>query len=396
MIESFDLSIVKMSDINETLKLIKADIRFIDDNRVNSREEYINFKNGIYDIKNRKLIEHNYKFISTIQIDSDFDPSKTECPIFDKYLDTLTSGDKEKQTLLLEFMAVCISNIEGKHMKQALFLYGPGDTGKSQLLILTQKLLGEGNYSVSNLKTLEDRFGKTSLFHKRLCGTGDMSFISIEELEVFKSATGGDQINMEFKNKNSYPYYYKGLLWFCTNGLPRFGGDHGDWVYNRMLLVNVNNVIPPEERDSHFIDKVYQEKEAIIQKLIPYLERVISNNFKFDVPASVKANIEKYKIENSPVRAFITECCEPCPANEACVTNSTESFVYDVFSIWYKNNVKSYGCISHQKFKTELSNYFGEDISNLEYRTSTARYYPLRLTIDSYNKYLQNSNNNFF
>ena len=34
------------------------------------------------------------------------------------------------------------------------------------------------------------------------------------------------------------------FLWFCTNEMPNFGGDKGKWVYDRMIIVKCNNVIP--------------------------------------------------------------------------------------------------------------------------------------------------------
>ncbi|SDB26010.1 phage/plasmid primase, P4 family, C-terminal domain-containing protein [Ruminococcaceae bacterium FB2012] len=386
-IESFDSSILRMADVNETLQIIKADDRFISEDKLNSYEKSINFRNGIYKIHDHVLIPHTPKLLSTIQIDCNFDPTKTECPTFDEYLDTLTGGDDDVKTLILEYMAVCISNISGKHMKQALIMYGPGDTGKSQLLLLTQRLLGHENFSVCNLKQLEARFGKSNLYHKRLCGSGEMSFVTVEELEVFKSATGGDQLNMEFKGQNTFPYFFRGLLWFCANALPRFGGDRGAWVYDRMLPVECSNVIPENKRDPHFIDKLYAERDAIVQKLIPYLDKVIANGYKFDQPESVRRARLIYRVDNSPVLSFLVACTEKCAPLEAVVMKLTTGKTYEVFSAWYKDNIKNSGIPSHQKFKAELEDYFNRPISDVEYRTAAGRYYPFKLNEEAYAKY---------
>lgn len=386
-IESFDSSILRMSDVNETLQIIKADDRFISEDKLNCYEKSINFRNGIYMIYDHVLIPHTPKLLSTIQIGCNFDPAKTECPTFDEYLDTLTGGDDGVKTLILEYMAVCISSISGKHMKQALIMYGPGDTGKSQLLLLTQRLLGQENFSVCNLKQLESRFGKTNLYHKRLCGSGEMSFLSVEELEVFKAATGGDQLNMEFKGKNTFPYFFRGLLWFCTNALPRFGGDRGAWVYDRMLPVECSNVIPASKRDPHFIDKLYAERDAVVQKLIPYLDKVIANGYKFDQPESVRRARLIYRVENSPVLSFLVDCTDKCTGQEAAASKLTTGKAYEVFSAWYKDNIKGSGSISHQKFKLELEPYFNRPISEAVYRTASGRYYPFKLNEEASAKY---------
>ena len=61
---------------------------------------------------------------------------------------------KAVEQLLLEFMGVCISNIKGWRMKKALFLVGAGDTGKSQLKSLVERLLGKGNFIGIDLKEI--------------------------------------------------------------------------------------------------------------------------------------------------------------------------------------------------------------------------------------------------
>ena len=36
-------------------------------------------------------------------------------------------------------------------------------------------------------------------------------------------------------------------LWLCMNSLPKFGGDNGPWVYERIMVVTCDNVIPKEK-----------------------------------------------------------------------------------------------------------------------------------------------------
>ena len=71
-------------------------------------------------------------------------------------------------------------------MKKALFLVGQGDTGKSQLKSLVERLLGRGN-----LKEIESRFGTGAVYGTRLAGSSDMSLLSVDELKTFKKMTGG-------------------------------------------------------------------------------------------------------------------------------------------------------------------------------------------------------------
>ena len=104
--------------------------------------------------------------------------------------------------LLMEFIGVCISNVKGWRMKKALFLVGQGDTGKSQLKSLVERLLGRGNFVGIDLKEIESRFGT------RLAGSSDMSFLSVDELKTFKKMTGGDSLFAEFKGQQAFEFIF--------------------------------------------------------------------------------------------------------------------------------------------------------------------------------------------
>lgn len=137
----------------------------------------------------------------------------------------------------MEFIGVCVSNIKGWRMKKSLFLVGAGDTGKSQLKSLVERMLGSENFVGIDLKEIEARFGTGAIYGTRLAGSSDMSFMSVDELKTFKKITGGDSLFAEFKGQQGFQYTYGGLLWFCMNRLPKFGGDDGQWVYNRIMVV---------------------------------------------------------------------------------------------------------------------------------------------------------------
>ena len=112
---------------------------------------------------------------------------------------TLVNADPAVAQLLMEFIGVCVSNIKGWRMKKSLFLVGAGDTGKSQLKSLVERMLGSENFIGIDLKEIEARFGTGAIYGTRLAGSSDMSFMSVDELKTFKKITGGDSLFAEFK-----------------------------------------------------------------------------------------------------------------------------------------------------------------------------------------------------
>jgi len=225
IIKSFiPLNLQKIKDIIEVFKLLETDLKFVTLEKLNSNQNIINFQNGILELSTGKLKPHSPQYLCTIRIPCNY---KSKGPIpkkqyFNKFMNDLTNNDLEIKRLILQFMGVILSNVAGYKMKQALFMVGAGDTGKSKIKEFLTSLLGNENCSSLDLKDLEKQFTKIQLLGKRLVGSNDMSYMTISELETFKKITGGDHIYGEYKGENGIDFIFHGVLWFCGNQLPKF------------------------------------------------------------------------------------------------------------------------------------------------------------------------------
>lgn len=388
-IADYDEELVKMNTVKEAVQLILSDLNYLSQDDLNADEDIINFQNGLLKVSGDRveLLPHNSKVLSTIQIPCDWTDKEVLTPIFDKYLDTLTNNDATIKQLLLEFMGVVISNVKGWRTKKSLFLVGDGNTGKSQLKSLTERLLGKGNYIGIDLSEIEARFGTGSIYGKRLAGSSDMSFLSVDELRMFKKLTGSDSVYAEFKGQQPFEFVFNGLLWFCMNRLPRFSGDQGEWVYNRIMIVNCPNVIPVEKQDKQLLDKMYAEREGIVQKCVKALQTVITNGYKFSEPESVIAARSQYQATNSTVLSFAEECL--CPWSDGKVNDysCTTGTIYKVYVAWCKNNNNGYAR-SSKEFREELAASMKTSFAEMSTRRHGNTFYKdLTLTEDAKTDY---------
>ncbi len=385
-IERFDKGCVHSRDLNEVYTLLVTD----NDRRrtaeeLNGREELINFKNGILNLDTLELLPHSPEVLSTIQIPCDWNPKAERYERFHSFLDSLTSGNRQEQVLLLQLIGLAISNVHGYRIKKALILYGKGNTGKSKVFELVQRLIGMENTASIELRELEERFGTATLYQKRLAGSPDMSAMRIGELKLLKKLTGGDPIDIEFKGKDRITSRYNGVLIFCTNQLPRFGGDKGAHVYERFILIECGNVIPAEQRDPMLIEKLMEEREAIVYNAVMALRVLKQRNFKLDLPESCAENLEHYKTENDNVRQFLEECA--CERPEGCAVRKdpcTTANVYRVYKNWAKE-AEEY-TYSKKEFNEAVAAVYektGKVISIHEGK----RYYPFTIKPD-YRKYM--------
>ncbi|MCM1316453.1 MAG: phage/plasmid primase, P4 family [Prevotella sp.] len=340
IIASYDPLKVRMKDVNEISKNVCADIhRYRDEKELNADESIINFRNGILHLDTMELTPHTPDIFSSIQIPCDF-KGEQATPIFDKFFNEFTDGDKEKQQLLLEFVGAAVSNVHGYrfrgHNGNSLFLVGEGRTGKSVLKRFVEKLIGEDNCSNGDLQDLEQRFGAYNIYNKRLYGNSDAGFMPIKELKIFKQLTGGDSIMIEGKCRDPFNYTFKGFLWFCCNQLPKFGGDRGEHVYNRIIPVACTHRVSETERDANLVDKLVGESSGIIYKAIQALKVAITNGYNFSVPKSSKQLLETYKVQNSPYLLFFEECCVTRPSRR--LDSVTTKVLHDVMIQWCRDN----------------------------------------------------------
>lgn len=283
----------------------------VEDECLNSDENIINFKNGIYDIKENVLREHSPKILSSIQIPCNYTESATldQAPMFKNYLDDLQGNDDVTKDFLLEYIGAIISNIRGSRFKKVLLLVGKGNTGKTQLREFVIKLIGSKNNISIDLKNLNDPFGVANLVNKRLGGSGDMSYAKVSEINILKQLTGGDDVYANVKYKPQFSFRYKGFLWFNCNDLPLFGGDNGEHVYERFMVVTCNNVIPKEKRDPFLLNKLLSEKDIIASVCVKQFRLAVNRGYKFTESEAMEIDRDLYRIQNDNLLTFLKDNC---------------------------------------------------------------------------------------
>ena len=373
-VTALDCTLAKTSGIDGAVRDVKSDNGHRrNPSEFNSDENIINFQNGVLHLDTMELAPHSPDILSTIQIPCNWSIAEEfpVCPIFDGYLNDLANGDEEIIRFLWQYIGVTISNIPGYVTKSALFLYGAGNTGKSQFLELLSRLVGKANSTSIDLAELEERFGTFSLLHKRLAGSPDMSFAKVSEMKIFKKLVGGDDIGFEQKGKEKVIDKYKGVLLFCCNELPKFGGDKGDHVYERMIIINCRNIIPAEKRDCDLIKKMYAEREAIVFKAVRALKKFIANGKRFNIPKCCEAETKKYKVGNDNALRFLEECTIIRERNPSYNDVLTCGNMYRAYKSWVEEEGEAYKCPLSDFIKAACSFYGSADKD--EARTSPQR-----------------------
>lgn len=132
-----------------------------------------------------------------------------------------------------------------------------------------------------------------------------------------------------------------GYYGFVVTNYLSFGGDKGSWVYNRIIIIKCDNVIPEEKQDKYLVEHLLEEKEYIVSLAIKGLKQVINNGYKYNIPASCKLLNEDYQVENHSFLAFMKECIVDRPSKRI-DDNCTTARLYRVYEAWCKENNNGY------------------------------------------------------
>lgn len=370
---------------NEVFNLLMTNNRYITTDDLNNNEDIINYKNGIYNVITDEFTPHSPDIYSTIQIPYNYKKEVISPPTkyFDNFMKDLSNNDPEVEKCIIQFMGVGHSNIKGYRSKTGIMMIGPGNTGKTLSKTLETHLVGKDNCTGIDLNNLEDKYGRSELLNKRIAGSNDMSFVKLQGLEVFKQVTGGDYISGSIKYGPAVNFVFNGIIWLCGNTLPKFSGDRGSWVYDRILIIECNNVIPKEKRDKKLLEHLLSEGEYILYRLRQGVKEFIANGYEYDVPKVSLKLKEDYKKDNNSVLLFREECMQPRDSKEIKNRYFTVYKTYKVYINWYKSNYHD----SFYENNREFKKFMGGDEAIRKTHNGNAFYKDWELTENAIERY---------
>lgn len=335
---------------NEAMAYINLLIR---KNTEPSGANYIAFRNGIYDIETKELIDFTPSIIITNKINYNYDADAYN-ETTDTALNNIACGDESIRSLLEEIIGYCF--YRRNELRKAFMLTGDKRNGKSTFLAMIQKLLGNENTCALDLKELGDRF-KTAELHMKLANIGDdIGDEFIANPAVFKKVVSGERINAERKGQDPFDFNSYAKQLFSANDIPRIK-DRGA-VVDRLIIVPFNAKFTKEDKgyDPFIKYKLLQESsmEYLIQLGLDALDRVLENQ-GFTTSNVAQKALEEYEESNNPILMFFKEY-------EDGFENEPTKFVYQKYQEFCLSN--SLQALSNIEFSRQAKKYFGYEIVN--------------------------------
>ena len=204
----------------------------------------------------------------------------------------------------------------GKVFLEALIIaYGEGKNGKSTFWNAIAQVLGtySGALSSDTLTVGCKRNVKPEMAELK----GVRFVISTETQEgvrlntsTVKQICSTDEIFGEKKYKTPFKFKPSHTVVLYTNHLPKVGAnDRGIW--RRLIVILFTNTVSADIDIKNYGDYLAENAgEAIMKWIIEGAKKAISDNYKLELPDSVKAAINEYRESNDWLGHFLEACCE--------------------------------------------------------------------------------------
>jgi putative DNA primase/helicase len=267
---------------------------------------HINVANGVLDLESEELKDHSPEYLYTAGSPVEYDPN-AESPKWREFLKDVTTSKRDRM-LLQEFAGYTLMHWDYPHHK-ALFLVGPGASGKSTFLDTIRALLGdEAVASVTPHELGEERFAGVELHGAWANIRNDIPSETIHNTGKFKEIVGGDPIKVEEKYQDTFTISPRAKHMYSTNQLPDAAVDD-DAFYRRILLVSFPTTVPRDERDPHLQAKLEKEYSGILNWAIEGLKR-LQKQGKFTGDESPEQTRQTWEAWGSSIKKFKNDCME--------------------------------------------------------------------------------------
>lgn len=163
-----------VKNINKSAKksFYKNVINYINGLLYNDQEiipdiNYINYKNGLYNLVDNKLYKHTPDIFTVNQLNCNYNADIIPCTIVDKFLDDITCHNIKRKQAILIIIGYCQTT--RINLQKSFIFYGSkGANGKSTLANLIMALIGKENICSITLQTFAQRFGTSEINGKIL------------------------------------------------------------------------------------------------------------------------------------------------------------------------------------------------------------------------------------
>ena len=329
----------------EHLRDIAIDVDYFD-----TQPDLINVENGIINLRNGELINHNPDYrMSKIG----FSSYAEECKKPERWLQFLNEITDNNQELIDYLQKSVGYSLTASTKEQCLFIcYGNGCNGKSTFMDVITTLMG--TYAL-NMQAESIMVKKHSAaVNTDIARLKGSRFVTVAEPQegmklnesLIKQLTGGDKITARFLFAEEFEFKPEFKMWISTNHKPIISGtDNGIW--RRIVLIPFTVKIPQDKIDRNLSYRLRKELPQImrwaVEGCIKWQQEGLTKQ-----PTCISQASEEYREEMDVLAKFIDDCIEDGTEQDLIKANE----LYEIYCEWAKTNNEY--CHTNTRFGKEF------------------------------------------
>ena len=184
------------------------------DFKINQVSRLVPFKNGVLDINNINLLKHDSKYYFTYCLNINYDAQAKIKPGIIEFLKNISNNNAYTLKILRSFIQCLL--LRDNQYQVALYIYGPGGTGKSTFERVLSCLVGAKGTAVVNLIDLNKTFTTSKLVDKSLVLFSDVGHYTGDPSKL-RLLISGDIMAAEKKYSDSFDFQPTCLVVLSSN-----------------------------------------------------------------------------------------------------------------------------------------------------------------------------------
>lgn len=196
------------------------------------KENEICLENGVLNVETLELSSHTPEKVFFEKLPVKYDEN-AEYDELQSFLRNLVENERDVKTIQ-EMFGFCL--YRKYFLKKAFILLGDANNGKSTVLNILRKMLGDDTVSAVKLQKLSQRFQKRWIVNKLANIVADIPHSTVKDPADFKGLTGQDMMQYEVKGGGAYNFVNYAKLIYSANQLPAVESATPAF-FNRWVLI---------------------------------------------------------------------------------------------------------------------------------------------------------------
>lgn len=297
-------------------------------------DDLINMDNGVVNLRNGELTEHDPSYNMSKIAYASYSTSGTPTRWL-QFLDEITDGNLELQEYLQKAVGYTMT---ASIKEQCLFfLFGNGCNGKSTFVDVISDLLGSYASNAQAETIMQKK--QSAAVNSDIARLSGARLVTVAEPEegvrlnesLVKQLVGGDKITARFLFGDEFEYRPKFKLWISTNHKPVIRGtDEGIW--RRIVLIPFTVRIPADKIDKGLSHKLRKELPEIAKWAVDGCIKWQQEGLK--KPECIQQATDEYRSEMDVLSKFVADCVEETWVPDAAIKASV---IYEVYQNWCRD-----------------------------------------------------------